>query len=91
MLQRRALRKAGYRVVTWDLRGHGRSGPGSSGNYVIDQLGEDLYAVIQAAAPEGDLALGGHSMGGMTTMAMAAAHPEVIEERTVAFLSLIHI
>ncbi len=88
VLQRRALRKAGYRVVTWDLRGHGRSGPGSSGNYVIDQLGEDLYAVIQAAAPEGDLALGGHSMGGMTTMAMAAAHPEVIEERTVAFAAI---
>jgi hypothetical protein len=66
VLQRRALRRAGYRVVTWDQRGHGRSGKGSKVGYHIDQLGEDLYAVIQAAAPEGDLALGGHSMGGMT-------------------------
>jgi pimeloyl-ACP methyl ester carboxylesterase len=55
VLQRRALRRAGYRVVVWDQRGHGRSGKGATAGYHIDQLGEDLYAVIQAAAPDGDL------------------------------------
>ncbi|HRW18156.1 MAG TPA: alpha/beta hydrolase [Dermatophilaceae bacterium] len=85
VLQRRALAKAGYRVVTWDQRGHGRSEKGTRAAYNIDQLGEDLYAVIQATVPEGQLALGGHSMGGMTTMALADAHPEIITERTVAF------
>ena len=88
VLQRRALRKAGYRVVTWDQRGHGRSGKGTSRNYHIDQLGEDLYAVIQATTAEGDLALGGHSMGGMTTMALADAHPDLVAERTVAFVAI---
>ncbi len=85
VLQRRALKKAGYRVVTWDQRGHGRSGKSEAAGYNIEQLGEDLHAVIVAAAPRGDLALGGHSMGGMTTMALADAHPEIITERTVAF------
>jgi len=70
VLQRRALRRAGYRVVTWDQRGHGRSGMGPKVGYHIDQLGRDLYAVLQAAAPTGDLALIGHSMGGMTIMAL---------------------
>jgi pimeloyl-ACP methyl ester carboxylesterase len=88
VLQRRALRKAGYRVVTWDQRGHGRSGKGASVGYHIDQLGEDLFAVIEAAAPQGDLALCGHSMGGMTTMALAIEHPEVIADRTVAFAAI---
>ena len=85
VLQRRALRRAGYRVVSWDLRGHGRSEKGPGGGYQIEQLGRDLYAVIAATAPEGDLALVGHSMGGMTVMAMADSHPEVITERTIAF------
>lgn len=88
VLQRRALKRAGHRVVTWDQRGHGRSGKGESVLYHIDQLGRDLYAVIQATAPEGDLVLGGHSMGGMTTMALAAEHPEVIHERTIAFAAI---
>ncbi len=85
VLQRRALRRAGYRVVSWDQRGHGRSGKGAKAGYHIDQLGKDLYAVIQAAAPEGDLGLIGHSMGGMTVMALAESHPDVIRDRTVAF------
>ncbi|MBK8868205.1 MAG: alpha/beta hydrolase [Dermatophilaceae bacterium] len=85
VLQRRALKRAGYRVVVWDQRGHGRSGKGATVGYHIDQLGEDLYAVIQAVAPTGELAFAGHSMGGMTTMALADSHPEVIRDRTIAF------
>ncbi len=85
VLQRRALVRAGYRVVTWDQRGHGRSEKGPKSHYWIDQLGEDLYAVVQACAPEGPLAFAGHSMGGMTTMAFAEAHPDVIVDRTLAF------
>ena len=85
VLQRRALKRAGYRVVVWDQRGHGRSGKGATVGYHIDQLGEDLYAVIQAVAPTGDLALAGHSMGGMTTMALADSHPDLVRERAIAF------
>ncbi|PID96132.1 MAG: alpha/beta hydrolase [Actinomycetales bacterium] len=88
VLQRRALKKAGYRVVTWDQRGHGKSDKGDPASYDIEKLGLDLLAVIDAAAPEGQLALGGHSMGGMTIMAMAGHHPEIVTERTVAFAAV---
>jgi pimeloyl-ACP methyl ester carboxylesterase len=83
VFQRRALKAAGYRVVLWDARGHGRSGAGSKESYQIDQLGHDLYSVINAVAPKGPLILVGHSMGGMTLMALAAHHPEVIKERVI--------
>ncbi len=85
VLQRRALKRAGYRTVTWDQRGHGQSGYGPFYGDIMSQLGRDLYAVIQTAAPEGPLALVGHSMGGMTTMAMAEQYPRLVKERLVAF------
>ena len=80
--QRLALRGR-YRLVLWDQRGHGRSGPGAPGSSTIDQIGEDLGAVIDAVAPEGPLVLLGHSMGGMTVMALADQRPELFAERVV--------
>ncbi len=84
VLQRKALIRGGFRVVTWDQRGHGRSGRGTEASYDIDQLGRDLYKVISEVAPDGQLVLIGHSMGGMTTMALASQHPELIRDRVVA-------
>lgn len=83
VFQRRALRDAGYRVVLWDQRGHGKSGMGDVESLSIDQLGEDLQRVLEEAAPEGPLVLVGHSMGGMTMMALALRHPEVVRSRVV--------
>ncbi|MBT2396031.1 alpha/beta fold hydrolase [Streptomyces sp. ISL-100] len=75
------------RTVHWDQRSHGRSGRGAAqarGVAVdIEQLGRDLKAVIDAAAPEGPLVLVGHSMGGMTMMALADQFPEIVRERVV--------
>ncbi len=81
--QRRALKAAGFRVVSWDQRGHGRSGRGEVESYVIDRLGADLGAVIAQLAPEGDLVLVGHSMGGMTIMALGEQDPALIRERVI--------
>ena len=39
--------------------------------------------MIEAAAPEGPIVLVGHSMGGMTVMALAAQFPELVKERVV--------
>ncbi|MEU6679225.1 alpha/beta hydrolase [Streptomyces sp. NPDC046925] len=85
--QRAALRGV-VRCVYWDQRSHGRSERGAAQltdrtPVSIDQLGRDLKAVIDAAAPEGPLVLVGHSMGGMTTMALADHFPELIRERVV--------
>lgn len=84
VFQRRYLRWAGYRVVVWDQRGHGRSGRGDPDSYTIAQLGEDLAGVIAAVVPDGPLALVGHSMGGMTTMALGTLHPDLVRDRVVA-------
>ncbi|MET9440083.1 alpha/beta hydrolase [Streptomyces sp. NPDC006610] len=86
--QRAALRGV-VRTVHWDQRSHGRSGRGVAqvrdrAPVTIDQLGGDLKAVIDAAAPEGPIVLVGHSMGGMTVMALAAEYPELVRERVVA-------
>jgi pimeloyl-ACP methyl ester carboxylesterase len=44
----------------------------------IEQTGADLAAVLAATAPgDGPVILVGHSMGGMTIMALAARHPEL--------------
>lgn len=85
--QRAALRSV-VRTVSWDQRSHGRSGRGVAQRerqepVTIEQLGRDLKAVLDAAVPEGPIVLVGHSMGGMTVMALADAHPELFGERVV--------
>lgn len=84
VLQRRALAAVGHRVALWDQRSHGRSGHSPEAACNIDQLGRDLRAVIDAAAPDGPIALVGHSMGGMTMMALADQYPDLVRERVVA-------
>lgn len=71
------------RVVTWDQRGHGRSGWGDPRNATIDQLGRDLAAVVDAVAPSGRVVLAGHSMGGMAVLALARQHPAWFGTRVV--------
>lgn len=65
------------RMVFYDQRGHGRSDPASAASSSVPQLGDDLAAVIRAVAPTGPVVLVGHSMGGMTIMALARSHPEL--------------
>jgi pimeloyl-ACP methyl ester carboxylesterase len=77
-----ALRRKA-RVVTWDHRGHGRSGQGPSEHTNLDQLGRDLFAVLRKAAPAGPIVLVGHSMGGMAILALAGQHPELFGDRVV--------
>jgi pimeloyl-ACP methyl ester carboxylesterase len=71
------------RVVIYDQRSHGRSERAPRESCTIEQLGHDLDAVIRALAPEGPLVLVGHSMGGMTIMALAEEHPELFGDRIV--------
>src|SRR3954462_15332394 len=66
-----------WRLVLIDHRDHGESGTGPREHRTVDQVGRDLYAVLHAVCPDRDVVLVGHSMGGMTIMALAAEHPEV--------------
>jgi pimeloyl-ACP methyl ester carboxylesterase len=76
------------RVVLYDQRRHGRSGSASARSCTIAQLGSDLDAVIRACVPEGPVVLVGHSMGGMTIMALAERNPRFFRER-VAGVALV--
>jgi pimeloyl-ACP methyl ester carboxylesterase len=77
------------RQVLYDLRSHGRSGRSPRNACTLEQLGRDLHTMIRTAAPEGRVVLIGHSLGGMTIMALADDHPELFAERIcgVAFLN----
>ena len=81
--QRQALSGGPQRLVFWDHRSHGRSGRSAPERATIDQLGHDLAAVLQACAPDGPVVLVGHSMGGMTIMALADQHPELFGGQVV--------
>ncbi|MEE3918554.1 alpha/beta fold hydrolase [Micromonospora sp. BRA006-A] len=77
---RRARRLSGGRVRP---AGHGRSGRLESGEYDLTALGHTLRRVLDEVAPEGPLVLVGHSMGGMTIMALAELYPEMFGDRVV--------
>ncbi len=85
-LQRAAIRDRA-RMVLWDHRGHGRSGWADPRTATIDRTGRDLGQVLDAVVPRGPVVLAGHSMGGMTIMALARQRPDLFGDRVVgAFL-----
>lgn len=83
-----ALTLPRVRQVYYDHRGHGQSGPVTAETATLEQLAHDLHSVIRAVAPEGPIVLMGHSVGGMTIMALAEEEPELFAER-VCGVSLI--
>lgn len=71
------------RMVFYDQRSHGRSTRAEADRATIEQLGEDLRQVIDELVPTGPVVLVGHSMGGMTIVALAEEHPELFGDRVV--------
>lgn len=65
------------RLVAYDQRSHGRSGRAHPDTHTIDQLGDDLGRVLDDVAPDCPVVLVGHSMGGMSIMALADQRPEL--------------
>jgi 3-oxoadipate enol-lactonase len=57
---------ASYRVIRYDLRGHGRS-TAPSGDFTIEQFGRDALAVLDAAGTT-RAAICGLSIGGITSI-----------------------
>ncbi len=72
----KALPRAGYRVTTYDARGHGESSPaGESSEYEYRDMVDDLAAVLDHLGVD-KAALGGASMGAHCSMAFTLAWPE---------------
>jgi pimeloyl-ACP methyl ester carboxylesterase len=86
-LQRAALRSRA-RLVFWDQRGHGRSGWTKLTSATIDRTGRDLGQVLDATTPSGPVVLAGHSMGGMSILALARQRPELFGDRVVGVFLL---
>ena len=68
----RELRRRGRTVVSYDLRGHGRTGHGPS--YRLDDFVDDLAAVVDDLGAE-SIDLVGHSLGAHTALRYAMAEP----------------
>jgi pimeloyl-ACP methyl ester carboxylesterase len=63
-------------VITWDLRGHGRSGaPDDPAQYSVELALADMAELLDRAGA-GTAVLVGHSLGGYLSLAFHLAHPE---------------
>ncbi len=65
-----------YRVVAWDLRGHGQTeGPEDPARYSPAACMEDIGALLDAEGEERAV-IGGHSLGGYLSLAFADRFPD---------------
>ncbi|WP_432477430.1 alpha/beta fold hydrolase [Nocardioides sp. GXQ0305] len=79
----RAAYRGLVRTVFYDQRSHGRSGRSTDGHATIEQLARDLHQVLDEVVGEGPVVLVGHSMGGMSIVALAEEAPELFGDRVV--------
>jgi pimeloyl-ACP methyl ester carboxylesterase len=71
-----AALKDRFRVITWDMRGHGRSDyPEDPAAYSEQLTVADMAALLDAAGAERAI-LGGLSLGGYMSLAFHLTHPE---------------
>lgn len=71
------LRAAGFRVVRWDYRGHGRSeAPPEPAAYSTDRVLLDLKTVVDWASPDRPVVLAGLSFGGLASLHFSLRHPD---------------
>jgi len=68
---------AGYRVILWDYRGHGRSdAPEDPSFYSMDRVVDDLSRVVRAGAGDRPAVLAGLSFGGLASLHLTLREPE---------------
>jgi pimeloyl-ACP methyl ester carboxylesterase len=73
----KVLPRRGYRLHTYDARGHGASDAARDG-YGYERLAADLGRVADRVAPDSKIVAGGHSMGSHAAVAFALREPERI-------------
>ena len=77
-------RPGGLRIVLYDQRGHGASGSGEAAQQHDRAARPRPDEVLRQQVPDGPVVLAGHSMGGMTIMALAEQRPELFGSKIVA-------
>ena len=71
-----------YKLITWDMRGHGKTGyPDDQVQYTEAATVADMAAILDAVGAK-QAVIGGLSLGGYMSLAFHLAHPE----RTLALL-----
>jgi pimeloyl-ACP methyl ester carboxylesterase len=76
--QHRALADR-YRVISWDLRGHGQTDtPDDPAQYSLELTVADIRALLGHLGIERAV-IGGLSLGGYVSLAFYLAHPELVE------------
>ena len=76
-----------HRVVTYDVRGAGRSGtPSGADGYDLDRLADDLRAVADAVSPDAPVHLLAHDWGAIQTW--HAVTGPALEGRVASFTSI---
>jgi pimeloyl-ACP methyl ester carboxylesterase len=82
------LRARGLRVVAYDLRGHGNSGPAADDDYSLERFGEDVEAALAAADRGNELVtIVGHSLGAMSIAAWARHHDPAARASAAALIN----
>jgi 3-oxoadipate enol-lactonase len=72
---------AGYRVLTWDLRGHGISKP-IGPEITVGIVADDLLAIVDRLGVD-KVALVGHSFGGYVVQEFTRRYPQRVNAMTV--------
>jgi pimeloyl-ACP methyl ester carboxylesterase len=75
LMRNRILPRAGYRVISYDARGHGRSSPPADRDYTHQALLTDLEAVMDALEIDAVVFIG-VSMGCHAALSYAMRYPE---------------
>lgn len=65
-----------HQIISWDMRGHGRSGsPSDESAYSVEKTVADMAALLDELGHERAV-IGGHSLGGYMSLAFYMRYPE---------------
>lgn len=76
-----AFTKAGFKLIIWDMRGHGRSSyPDDQNAYSEAHTVADMAALLDKVCGDGSSAIvGGLSLGGYMSQAFYRDHPQRVK------------
>ncbi len=76
-----------FRVVMWDLAGHGESGTSYDGDISIERCGQDLRMLLQLFQRK-KVVLVSHSSGAQAVLSLLREHAELMEHRVAGVVLL---